>query len=240
MMRAPGSSAWLALLMLGALSTSVRAQGAYVSASLIGDVVRNTHSELSGTSDASRGGEAIGFALRVGTEVASIWGVEVEFARPSAIESEWSPDVIPLADPGLPIATPGGTLFPDPGLVFPIFRYQIRTTQRYTTLSTMVWARQDLSERVSLAYLGGVSFQRTTQEIEFEFQPFPTPLPGVPSPTIYPPPTTESVTYRAGPVAGVEARIGLTDQVQFVPGIRLHGLDGGWLVRSSVGLGWVF
>jgi hypothetical protein len=48
------------------------------------------------------------------------------------------------------------------------------------------------------------------------------------------------VSYRAGPVAGVEARIWLTDQVQLVPGVRLHGLDGGWLVRSSVGLGWTF
>jgi hypothetical protein len=235
-----GSSAWLSLVLLGAFSAPAHAQGAYVSASLIGDVVRNTHSEVSGNADGSRGGEAIGFALRAGTEVASIFGVEVEFARPSVIESEWSPEVIPLADAGLTIVTSGGTILPDPGLVFPVFRYQIRTTQRYTTLSTMLSARQDLSESVSLVYLGGVSFQRTTQEIEFEFQPLPTPLPGLTFPTIYPLPTTETVSYRAGPVAGVEARIWLTDQVQLVPGVRLHGLDGGWLVRSSVGLGWTF
>ena len=103
----------------------------------------------------------------------------------------------------------------------------------------MLFARHDLSERVSLAYLGGVSFQRTTQEIEFEFQPVAALPPGLTFPTIYPL-ATETVTYRAGPVAGVEARIWLTDQVHLVPGVRLHGLDGGWLVRSSVGLGWSF
>jgi hypothetical protein len=233
------SSAWVSLVLLGVFSAPARAQGAYVSASLIGDVVRNTHTEVSGTADGSRGGEAIGFALRVGTEVASILGVEVEFARPSVIESEWSPDVIPLADPRLPFVTSGGTIVPDPGLVFPIFQYQLRTAQRYTTLSTMLLARHDLSERVSLAYLGGVSFQRTTQEIEFEFQSVATLPPGLTLPTIYPL-ATETVTYRAGPVAGIEGRIWLTDQVHLVPGVRLHGLDGGWLVRSSIGLGWSF
>jgi hypothetical protein len=234
-----GSSAWLSLVLLGAFSAPAHAQGAYVSASLIGDVVRNTHSEVSGNADGSRGGEAIGFALRAGTEVASIFGVEVEFARPSVIESEWSPDVIPLTDPRLPIVTSGGTIVPDPGLVFPSFQYQLRTAQRYTTLSTMISARHDLSERVSLAYLGGVSFQRTTQEIEFEFQSVATLPPGLTLPTIYPL-ATETVTYRAGPVAGIEGRIWLTDQVHLVPGVRLHGLDGGWLVRSSIGLGWSF
>lgn len=234
-----GLSAWLSLLLLGAFSAPAHAQGAYVSASLIGDVVRNTHTELSGASDGSRGGEAIGFALRVGTEVASVFGVEVEFARPSVIESEWSPEVIPLADPRPAIVTSGGTIVPDPGLVFPIFQYQLRTAQRYTTLSTMLWARHDLSDRVSLAYLGGVSFQRTTQEIEFEFQPVAILPPGLTFPTIYPL-ATKTVTYRAGPVAGIEGRIWLTDQVHLVPGVRLHGLDGGWLVRSTVGLGWSF
>jgi len=49
-----------------------------------------------------------------------------------------------------------------------------------------------------------------------------------------------SVVYSARPMAGFEARIGLTDHVQLVPGVRMHGIQGGWLIRPSVGLSWKF
>jgi len=237
-MRRPGSSAIVAILLSVAASSAVSAQGAYVSASLVGDVVRLSHAERLGTGGAAGSGEALGFALRLGTELGSVWGVEVEFARPSEIESQWAPDVVPLV-PALQVVTSdggAGTVLPGVDLLFPSFRYQIRTKQRNTTLSTAVWARQELSPRVSLVYVGGVGFHRTSREVEVAFDPIPL----LPIPVIYPPTLTEAVTYRAGPLAGIEARISLTDQVQLVPGVRLHGLEGGWLVRSSVGLGWSF
>jgi hypothetical protein len=50
--------------------------------------------------------------------------------------------------------------------------------------------------------------------------------------------------YGVGPVAGIEARIRMTEHVRLVPGVRIHGLGGpiseGWLVRPSVGLSWAF
>ena len=46
---------------------SVFAQSTYVGAALVGDVLRSTHTEFAGGRDDSTDGEAIGFALRVGT-----------------------------------------------------------------------------------------------------------------------------------------------------------------------------
>src|SRR5688572_31454070 len=43
------------------------------------------------------GGEAIGFALRAGTRLGAVWGVEVEFARPSSIEDDNERGVVPLS-----------------------------------------------------------------------------------------------------------------------------------------------
>ena len=55
---------------------------------------------------------------------------------------------------------------------------------------------------------------------------------------------TRPITYTVGPVAGMDARIGLTDRVQLVPGVRLQTPGGGgnqrWLVRTSAGLTWQF
>jgi hypothetical protein len=39
---------------------------------------------------------------------------------------------------------------------------------------------------------------------------------------------------------GFEACIGLTEHVNLVPGVRLHGLENGWLLRPAVGLEWEF
>jgi hypothetical protein len=38
----------------------------------------------------------------------------------------------------------------------------------------------------------------------------------------------------------VEARVGLTENLERAPGVRLIGLENGWLVRPAVGLGWTF
>jgi hypothetical protein len=85
-----------------------------------------------------------------------------------------------------------------------------------------------------LAYVGGVAFGRTESEVEVSFQPVrPTIIP-------IPPSVSESINYDVAPMVGVEGRIRMGGQVELVPGLRLHGTDGGWLIRPALGLMWTF
>jgi hypothetical protein len=220
-------------------------QSPYVSAALVGDVLLNTHVETSLGSDAPSGGEAIGFALRVGTPLGSRWGIELEFTRAGEIETDFD-GVIPLGSrAGSTVSwssLPPGSVPPEIDVLFPILQrptsYSIRTTQRHSTLSTTVWMNQELSRRVSIVYLAGMGFNRTTFENESRFEIPPLPA-GITIPNIFPS-LTKTVTYGVRPLAGIEARIELTEHVDLVPGLRLHGLDNGWLLRPAVGLGWNF
>jgi hypothetical protein len=90
---------------------------------------------------------------------------------------------------------------------------------------------------MSLVYLGGVGFHRTTSEVTVTFEPGPVRI-GLP--IVLPPTVTNSTNYDVGPFAGMEGRIGLTDHAHLIAGVRLHGINGGWLFRPSVGLGWNF
>ena len=236
-------------LLFGAVSPALAqgtsaqgTQGTYVGASLTGDLVRLSRSETQGVRDLSGGGEAIGFALSVGTPLGSNWGVEAEFARPAKIENQGAPNVIPLAFQSVARSTLVTTTLPgvDPAspLIFPPISYEIRTSQRNTTFSTGVWVRQALSPRASLVYLGGVGFHRTETAVEFSYGP----IRGVPAiPIVFPPRSlTETITYSARPFAGLEARVGMTEQAALALGVRLHGLRDGVLVRPSIGLSWNF
>jgi hypothetical protein len=227
----------LALLATLAAAQSAYAQGAYVSASLTGDVVRQNSVKSAG-SDQSSDGEAIGFALRVGGEIGRRWGVELEYARPQEIDNDFSPGIVPLPAGTLVPGAIGANVFPpDLGQIFPTFSYRIRTSQRNTMISSAVWARQEISRRMSLVYIGGVGFHRTTSEVTVTFEPGPVRI-GLP--IVLPPTVTNSIAYDVGPFAGMEGRIGLTDHAHLVAGVRLHGISGGWLFRPSVGLGWNF
>jgi len=240
-------SAMKALAFLAALLIAAQpagAQGTYVSASLTGEVIRLDRVETAGR-DQSNSGETLGFALRIGTELAARWGVELEFLRPAQIETEFSPGIVPLAFESDGLTFTELTNVPSTGatsVVFPSYTYRFRTRQRNTSLSSALWARQQISSGVSLVYLGGVGFHHRTEEATISFTPSPLPaLPGIPSiPIVLPPSVSTATTYDVGPFAGIEARIGLTTHVQLVPGVRLHGIAGGWLLRPSVGLGWGF
>ena len=220
------------------------AQSAYVGAALVGDVLRSTHSEVAGQSTDSTDGESIGFALRVGTPLGSRWGVELEFVRPGEIESEFGGS-IPLAS-GIDsrvlaeisrVVPPGVTL---PQIFPPIVPYRLRSTQRHSTLSTSVWFNQTLSPRVSLVYLAGMGFSRSTFESDSRFEILPA-LPTINTiPAGFPSLTAKTVNYSVRPLAGFEARIKLTEHADLVPGIRLHGLENAWLLRPAVGLAWNF
>jgi len=216
------------------------AQSAYVSAALVGDVLLNTHSETSLGGDIPSGGEAIGFALRVGTPLGSRWGVELEFMRAGEIESEFD-GAIPLASRATSITWSSVSPGSEAALLSLLQRpvsYSLRTSQRHSTLSTTLWMNQELSERVSLVYLAGMAFNRSTFESESRFEILPLP-PGISIPSIFPS-ISKTITYGVSPMAGIEARIGLTEQVDLVPGLRLHGIDNGWLIRPAVGLAWNF
>jgi hypothetical protein len=219
-----------------ALASPAFAQG-YVGAVLVGDVVRLD--QYDSRSADSGGGEALGFGLRLGTPVGARWGVELEFVRPGEITSEQTPDILPLLAttpsvnlPSLPTVPTLPNVY-DP-LIFPTYSYTFRSTQRRSTLSTALWVRQEISRRFSLAYLGGVAFGRTESEVEISFLPV--------RPTIIPIPrsVTESIDYGVAPMVGVEGRIRMGGQVDLVPGLRLHGTGGGWLIRPAVGLAWTF
>ena len=247
----------LALLFLacGGLHVPAYAQDTYVGASLTADVVR-----FSGPDDARppelSGGEAIGFALRLGTRVGTAWGVEAEFSRPAEIRHEGDLGVVPLPGVGeFTFTAPDGTVtvVPD-SLILPPRSYRVRTAYRDVTLSAGIWARQDLSTRFALVYTGGIGFHRTEREAEFRFDPIRFSdslftsgvIGGIPiiprAPINFGPAVYEAVStqYTARPFAGVEARISMTERIDLVPGIRLHGLAGGLLVRPSVGLNWEF
>jgi hypothetical protein len=209
------------------------AQGSYIGAFLVGDVVRvDQYDSRSGDSG---NGEALGFALRLGGAIAPRWGVELEFVRPGEITSDEGSQILPALS-----AVSGGAQVPTlpnlpPELIaFPPYSFRFQSTQRRTTLSTSLWVRQQLMSRVSLAYIGGVAFGRTTNELEISFVPVrPTILPITPS-------VSEAITYNVGPMVGVEGRIRIGGQVDLVPGLRLHGNQGGWMIRPAIGLAWTF
>jgi hypothetical protein len=208
------------------------AQGTYVGAALTGDITRLTHSSSEGQPDFDQNGEALGFALRLGTSIGSFWGIEAEFSRPGEIEKDGNFDF-------LPYAIVGGRPY-DPTLIgstFP-FGYDLQSTERNSTFSTNVWARQTISGRASLVYLGGLAFTRSEYETRMSFNIPTVVLPGLTS--LLPPRSTETVSYSVRPNVGIDGRIRMSDHAELVPGIRLHGLQDGWLIRPSVGINWTF
>ena len=219
-------------LVLSATAVPAFAQG-YIGAFLVADVVRLDQYDFR-TSD-SGNGEALGFGLRLGAEVGRRFGVEIEFVRPGEITTE-QPSVLPAyytvsPEPVLPTFP---TVLQDPSLILPSFSYSFRVNQRRTTLSTALWVRQEISRRFSLAYLGGVAFGRTENEVEISF------LPNRPTIIPIPPSMSESVSYDVRPMVGVEGRIRMAGAVALVPGLRLHGIAGGWLIRPALGIAWMF
>jgi hypothetical protein len=224
----------LAFVCAVALSSPALAQSAYVGASFIGDVIRVSGPDYGGSSG---NGETFGAALRAGVPLGARWGVELEFARTGEV------DAVPgayLAQDSFVTSVIGGstTIFPP---MLPIPRFS--SERRLSTISTVAWWNHDVNDRFSLAYLGGVAFTRADIEVEVDYDfPIPVPLPGgVPLPLPRPINIrSESVTYDADVVVGFEGRIGMTDHLRLVPGIRMQTAVGGWAIRPGVGLQWMF
>jgi hypothetical protein len=239
----------LAVAMLGSREAS--AQTTYVSASVFGDIMRSSHVDVAGVGENSGGGEALGFALRIGTPLGTSWGVEAEFAYPTEIDNETGLVPVPLLGSNAGVVTSSITSTPSLSYDFLSFPTRlpssIHATQRNTSLTTGLWFQQQLSSRFALVYLGGMTFHRTTNEVDITYDrifPALPSIPGIPSlPSIslvIPPLHTEAVTYSVRPMAGIESRIEMTEHVQLVPGLRLHPTDNAWLIRPSIGLSWAF
>jgi hypothetical protein len=216
------------VIVLLAGTTRASAQSGYVAAALSADIVRD------GTIDDTQTpgtGEAISFSLRAGKAIGRNVGVELDFTRPSTIESD---------DMSIPVDF---TFEPIPGLGLPsqslpdFVGYRIHTEQRTTTVTAAAWARQEITPRVSFVYLGGIAFARRSQTVTTSFDGLPVALAPF---GLLPSIDTRVVDYSAGPMVGFEAQLGLTEHVRLVPGIRMLAITGGWTVRPAVGLGWNF
>jgi hypothetical protein len=118
------------------------------------------------------------------------------------------------------------------GLVFPA-DFGSLTRYAHTGVNAAAWFEQPIGERVSLIYLGGVSFSRESRDLSL----IVTPRLPLQAPIVQ---RTDVIAYNTAAVVGFEARIGLTEHVRLLPGVRLQGLSGGWLLRPGVGLGWRF
>jgi hypothetical protein len=218
--------------LLTLIAAPAFAQSAYVGAAVGMDIARYNHVEFPGSGDLDTSGEAVAFSLKLGTAIGQNWGVELGFTRPSTIEQENS-----LGYP-LPLLTAGAgaVSMPNTGIAIPVFEARTRFERRNTTLETVGWVAQPVSSRVDLVYLGGVAFNRIVEDVSFEFTRRIA--------NIVIPNSTRSVSYDLAPVAGLDARIALTDHVRLVPGLRLQGVGGnsgqGWLLRTSAGLIWQF
>ena len=212
-------------------ATAAQAQP-YVAASISADVVRN------GTYDDARSpgtGEALSFSLRTGATITPRFGIELDFTRAAEIETDDTPDVRILSDLQYTVLSIADVVPPTVVTAPSFYGYKVHTEQQSTTITAAAWARQEVSPRFSLVYLGGIAFARLERSVSTSFD-----FPRL-SPTILPPTyQTNSVEYTAGPMAGFEARIGLTEHAQLIPGFRLLTFGGGWITRPAVGLGWTF
>jgi len=228
------------LALVSLFSSAAAAQSIYVAGAVGADILLVSRQETIGIDGPTGGGESLSGAARLGVVLNQRFGIEVELSRAAELHDESRPGINPLAG------------------LFPAFVPEIESRTQITTISTTGSVRQQVSDNVALAYLGGVVFHRTDSRTEYRglrglpaaigsistatSLPF-VPLGASPSSTaglVFPFSGFESVQYGAGVVVGFEAHIGVGDHLDVRPGVRMHGLPSTWLVRPGVGVGWTF
>ncbi len=217
-----GLAVVFALLAAGA----AQAQSAYVAGTVGADVSRFNRVESNLQPGTSADSEVVSESLRVGAAVAPSWGVELEFVHSGESHARTPVSILPLLATALP-----------PNISLPIAAFQTDMRRSHSDFDGVVWARQRVGDKIDLVYLGGVAFSRERVEVS---QTFPTlggvafaPIPG----GVF---RTTMINYATRPVIGAEARIGFTSHLRLVPGLRVQGLTGGWLMRPYAGLAWFF
>jgi hypothetical protein len=123
-----------------------QAQSPYIGASANADVVRFSGA-VDSLFDFNGDGEAFGWSLRAGVPLGDRWGIDAEFVRAGNVES----------DATFPVDIPPDLLFPPSSLtpsavnrgVFSFIPSSLEFSrkERYDTLSTTAWFRQDLTGR---------------------------------------------------------------------------------------------
>ena len=175
------------------------------------------------------GGTTPVVAVRTGLALGERWGAEVEVAHSLTIERDEAIDF-----PGFPITV--GGVFPAP---FPRPSFRVASEQALTAVNTLAWVSYPLNARFDIVVVAGASFQRNEVEQQFEIEFPPIFLPGSAVFTIAPA-STRVTTYDVGPVVGIEGRIRFGDHLRVVPALRLSDTAGGWSVRPTAGVDWVF
>ena len=216
-------------ILVGASTAS--AQSAYVATDVGADVSRITHSD-STFSSGSSGSQVFSWDLRAGTLIGSAWGVELGYVRSLSDRSNDQPFPIPLA-----------TLAPN--IALPV-NFSITARHQRSSFDAVAFARQH-ARGVDLVYLGGLSFLRDRTDITTNFGGpavggvVSGPIPGnIPIPSIPVRIGGSTTTYSTRPLVGMEARIAMGSHARLMPGIRLQGIEQGWLLRPYVGVGWHF
>ena len=236
------------LSVLAVVSIAIRpasAQSVYVAGALGADIMLASGQESIGLSVPTGGGEALSGAARLGVLLEPRWGIELEVSRAGEIRETSRTGPVPL-----PL-----------GIARPAFLPEIEFRRRVTTVSATASIRQQVSDNVALAYLGGVVFHRTDSRVDYgglrgftttggvstigsvSFIPSGEPISpvGLALPSLFLPSSRiETVVYGAGPVVGFEAHIGYGTHFLIIPSVRMHGLPASWLVRPSIAAGWNF
>lgn len=183
-------------------------------------------------------GEALGFSVNARRAIGEHWGVAVEFSRSGEIESRATRRVTPLRPGGTTIPSlPGVTQIPTIFPPIPDFEFVLETEQQHQTVGALLWARQELSDRVDLSYAGGITFVRSEFERQYTITD--------PRLAIFVAPTDLStIDFSVGATVGVDADVELTEHTAFTAGVRLQSISsggrGGWLIRPGVGVRWTF
>src|SRR4051812_29695486 len=137
----------LATCALVLCASAAHAQGSYVAGSVSADVARMGNVDYTDTPGT---GEAVSWSLRAGGAITPRFGVELDFTRPSEIETNDTPDVSIFAN--LPYTVVSSLTFASlpADLTLPsIASYSIRTAQRTSTITAAAWARQALKPRIA-------------------------------------------------------------------------------------------
>ncbi|HET9271774.1 MAG TPA: hypothetical protein VFO31_26530 [Vicinamibacterales bacterium] len=220
-------------------ASSAWAQGVYVGGAVGAEAVRTSTTESGGITYDNGSGDAFAGAIRVGTFLTNHVGLELEYFRPGEIETDGGGPIYLADDPVLAYSFTDGR-FGDLGIpsLPAIISQSVRV--RTSTMSALLTARQSLSGRVELVYLGGVGFSRVVHEVEYGFPRGILPV----APAIQRSFSSRTTQYAAGPVVGIEVRAGMTEHAQVVAGLRLHALGqavlDGWMIRPGIGLTWKF
>jgi hypothetical protein len=223
------------IALIAFFSSAALAQSIYVAGSLGADISLVSGQESLGIPSTPGGGEVVSGAARVGVALDGRFGVEFEMSRAAELRDESRPGINPLA------------------ASFPVFVPELDFRSRITTFSTTASIRQQVSDKVALAYLGGVVFHRTDSRLTYGVGRGTLPAGSIatlfpigelerilPVGLALPSFNVETVQYGAGPVVGIEAHIGYGDHLSIIPGLRMHGLPNTWLLRPAVAVGWTF